>query len=175
MSFSSDAMSQSYVALRVILPRLTDIQIVLGTLLMLYSQITSHLQRRGELLLSGQIDALVADFEYPLPVFLGTSRLVISAPEQACGIFDHLRKAYIERGVVMLRPTVSAIDLPRAGRFRVWVDWQEIAFPAEASRISQAVYYCRHTALGLRTEMLNYTFLSMPELNGQFEALALSA
>ena len=70
---------------------------------------------------------------------------------------------------------VAMIDLPRAGRFRVWVDWQEIAFPAEASRISQAVYYCRHTALGLRTEMLNYTFLSMPELNGQFEALALSA
>lgn len=142
---------------------------------MQFSQITSHLQRRGELLLSGQIDALVSDFDFPLPVFLCAQRLVITAPEQAWVIFDHLRKAYIQRGVVMLRPKVSAIDLPRAGRFRVWVDWQEIAFPAEASRISQAVYYCRQTELGLRTEMLNYTYLSMPELNGQFEALALSA
>lgn len=142
---------------------------------MQFSQITSHLQRRGELLLSGQIQTLVSDFDFPLPVFLCSSRMVITTPEQAWVVFDHLRKAYVERGVVMLRPKVSAIDLPRAGRFRVWVDWQEIAFPAEASRISQAVYYCRQTALGLRTEMLNYTHLSMPELNGQFEALALSA
>ena len=142
---------------------------------MLYAQITSQLQRRGELLLSGQIDALIADFDYPLPVYLGSRQMVITSPIQAWYIFDHLRKAYVERGVVMLRPKVSAIDLPRAGRFRIWVDWHEIAFPAEATRISQAVYYCRESALGLRTEMLNYTHLSMPELNGQFEALALSA
>lgn len=142
---------------------------------MLYSQVSSLLRQRGELLLSGQIDRLVADFVYPLPVFLKTTQLVITSPDQAWVIFDHLRQAYVDRGVVMLLPKVSAIDLPRAGRFRVWVDWQEIAFPAEATRMSQAIYYCRATALGLRTEMLNYTHLSMPELNPQFEALALTA
>ena len=41
--------------------------------------------------------------------------------------------------------------------------------------MSQAVYYCRETELGLRTEMLDYTHLSMPELNQEFQALALSA
>lgn len=142
---------------------------------MLYSQVTLQLQRRGELLMSGQIDTLIADFDYPLPVYLGPRQMVITSPLQAWCIFDHLRKAYVERGVVMLRPKISAIDLPRSGRFRIWVDWHELAFPAEASRISQAVYYCRQSPLGLRTEMLNYTHLSMPELNGQFEALALSA
>ncbi|HLQ17692.1 MAG TPA: hypothetical protein VK146_01835 [Tabrizicola sp.] len=101
--------------------------------------------------------------------------MIISSADQARIIYDHLRKAYVDRGVVMLRPSVSAIELPRAGRFRVWVDWQEIAFPAEATRISQAVYYCRVSKLGVRTEMLNYTHLSMPELNPEFEALALSA
>ena len=142
---------------------------------MRYSQILKYLRQRGELLLSGQIDRLSADFIYPAPLFMQSSQLVITSPSHARMIFDHLRTALAERGVVALRPSISAIDLPRAGRFRVWVDWQEIAFPAEASRISQAVYYCRQTALGLRTEMLNYTYLSMPELNGQFEALALSA
>lgn len=142
---------------------------------MQFSQLTSHLQRRGELLLSGQIADLVAQFDFPLPVFLGQRRMIITSPEQGWLVFDHLRKAYVERGVVMLRPRISAVELPRAGRFRVWVDWQEIAFPVEASRMSQAVYYCRVTSLGLRTEMLDYTHLSMPELNGQFEALALSA
>lgn len=175
MSLPRMAMSQSYVALRVILPRWMRIQIVLGIPLMQFSQITTHLQRRGELLLSGQIDTLVSDFEFPLPVYLGSRRLVIHSHDQAWVIFNHLRTAYVERGVVLLRPKVLALDLPRAGRFRVWVDWHEIAFPAEASRISQAVYFCRQTDIGLRTEMLNYTHLSMPELNGQFEALALTA
>lgn len=142
---------------------------------MQYSQITSHLRQRAELLLSGQIDRMILDFVYPLPVFLQSSRLLITSPDQARLIFGHLRTALVERGVVMLRPKVSAIDLPRAGRFRVWVDWQEIAFPAEASHMSQAIYYCRTTDLGLQTEMLNYTHLSMPELNQQFQALALSA
>ncbi|RYI35176.1 MAG: hypothetical protein EON48_01260 [Acetobacteraceae bacterium] len=141
----------------------------------MYSQVTSLLRQRGELLLSGRFDEMVDHFLYPLPVFMQTSRLLITSPDHARMIFGHLRAALVERGVVMLRPSISAIDLPRAGRFRVWVDWQEIAFPAEASRNSQAVYYCRTTELGLRTEMLNYTHLSMPELNQQFQALALSA
>jgi len=142
---------------------------------MLYSQITAHLQTKGELLLSAQFDRLMDSYVFPLPIFLHTSRLVVSAPDQACTVFEHLREALVGRGVVALRPKVSAIDLPRAGRFRVWVDWQEIAFPVEATRVSQAVYYCRDTGIGLQTEMVSYTRLSMPELDRQFAALALSA
>lgn len=142
---------------------------------MLFSLVSAQLRMRGELLMAGQLDRVVSDFTYPLPVFLQTSRLVIHTPDQAWDIFHCLREALLERGVVALRPTVSAIDLPRAGRFRVWIDWHEVAFPVEASRMSQAVYYCQQTDLGLRTEMLNYTHLSMPELNRQFEALALTA
>lgn len=142
---------------------------------MLHSQITSHFRQRGELLLSGRIDQLVADFLYPLPVFLQSRRLVLGAPQPAILVFDHLRQALIDRGVVVLRPRVSAIDLPRAGRYRIWVDWQEIAFPPEATRMSQAIYYCRMTPSGPRIEMIDYTHVSMPELNHRFEALALSA
>lgn len=142
---------------------------------MLFSQVSKHLQSRAEMLLSGQLDRMAADYVFPLPIFLHRSRLVLHTPEHALLVFAHLRAALVERGVVRLKPGISAIDLPRAGRFRVWVDWQEIASPADATRISQAVYYCRQTDLGLRTEMLNYTHLSMPELNHQFAALALSA
>ncbi len=142
---------------------------------MLYSQVLTHLQTKGELMLSGQFDLLTASYHYPLPIFLHSSRLVLHAPDQASTVFRHLREALVERGVVTLRPKVSAIDLPRAGRFRVWVDWQEIAFPVEATRVSQAVYYCRDTGIGLQTEMISYTRLSMPELDRQFAALALTA
>jgi hypothetical protein len=142
---------------------------------MQYSQISAQLRNRAELLLSGQFDQLAASYLFPLPVFLQDSRLVIRSPDHACVIFSHLRAALQERGVVSLRPMISAVDLPRAGRFRAWVNWQELAFPAEATRVSQVVYYCRETSLGLQTEMVNYTHLSMPELNQRFVALALSA
>ncbi len=142
---------------------------------MLYSQVSKLLRDRGEMLLSGQFERLIADYVFPLPVFLPSSRLVIHTPDHAWPVLSHLRSALLERGVAALLPKVSAIDLPRAGRFRVWVDWQEIAFPATETRISQAVYYFRQTDLGPQTEMVNYTHLSMPELNRQFVALALSA
>jgi hypothetical protein len=142
---------------------------------MLFSQISTLLRIRGELLISGQIDRMINDYIFPLPVFLHSSRLVIQTPDHAWMVFSHLRSALVERGVVALQPKISAVDLPRAGRFRVWVDWQEIAFPPEETRISQAVYYVRQTEFCLQTEMVNYTHLSMPELNRQFAALALSA
>jgi hypothetical protein len=152
-----------------------DIQNVLGAHFMLYSQITTHLRHRGELLLSGDIDGMLGDFVFPLPIFLNAHRLLIQSPDQARLIFGHLRDAYLDRGVVSLRPSISAVDLPRGGRFRVWADWQEIALPVEGTRVSQAIYYCRMTALGLQVEMINYAHVSMPELNRQFAALALSA
>lgn len=142
---------------------------------MLYSQISRHLRTRGELLLSGQFDRMIANYAFPLPVFLKANQLVIHTPDHAAAVFSQLRAALVARGVVSLRPSVSAIDLPRAGRFRVWVDWQEIALPAEETRISQVIYYLRDTDQGLRTEMLDYTHLSMPELDGQIGAHALSA
>jgi hypothetical protein len=142
---------------------------------MQYSQISSHLRGRAELLLAGQLDLLADSYQFPLPVFLRDNRLVIRSHDHARLILGHLRAALQDRGVVALRPMISAVDLPRAGRFRVWVNWQEIAFPAEGTRVSQVVYYCRETSLGLQTEMVNYTHLSMPELNQQFVALALTA
>lgn len=142
---------------------------------MQFSQITTHLQTRADLLLSGQIDRLVADYLFPLPVFLHSSRLLIQTADQAASVLSHLRDALVDRGVVALRAKVSAVDLPRADRFRAWVDWHEIVGPSEPPRLSQAVYYCRQTDAGLRTEMVHYTRLSMPELNRQFAALALTA
>jgi hypothetical protein len=142
---------------------------------MVYSQLQAHLRGRAEMLLSGQIDRMVEDYVFPLPVYLHTSRLVIQSADHARLIFSHLRDALVDRGVVALRPSIAAVDLPRDGRFRVWVDWHEIALPMDATRVSQAVYYCRQTDQGTRTEMVNYTHLSIPELNRQIAALALSA
>ncbi|WP_128513938.1 hypothetical protein [Tabrizicola thermarum] len=140
-----------------------------------YSELTAQLRSRGELLLSGQIEELVASYIYPLPIYLQSRCMVLNTPFDAYLVFDFLRTALLERGVVSLRPQVNAVELPRGGRFRVWIDWHELAYPVEETRKSSVIYYCRQTSLGPRAEMVDYTLMSMPELDQQFAALAMSA
>lgn len=141
----------------------------------MHSQITAYLRARGDQLLAGRTDALISSYVYPLPVFLPQQRLVLQGPEEARSVFHVLREALVRGGIVGLNPQVRAVELPRAGRYRLWVDWQEIAQHGGVVSTSSAVYYCRATPLGPMIEMVNYTHLSMPELNHQFQALALSA
>lgn len=141
----------------------------------MFSELTAQLRNRAERLWNGQYDAIAAQYIYPLPMYLGESRLIVRNADEAVAMLCLLRAAYLERGVVALQPRVTAVDMPRAGRFRAWVDWHELAIPADASSLSSAIYYCRNTAAGLRIEMVNYTRQSMPELRPHFAALALSA
>jgi hypothetical protein len=140
-----------------------------------YSNLTALLRARGELLLCGRIEELVASYVYPLPVYLQSHCLILHTPMDAFLVLGMLRKALVQRGVAALQPQVSAVELPRGGRFRVWVDWHELAFPVEETRKSSVIYYCRESEFGPQVEMINYTLLSMPELNQQFAALALTA
>ncbi|WP_295080867.1 hypothetical protein [Tabrizicola sp.] len=141
----------------------------------MHSQVTSHFRRRGELLLAGRIDELIGSYIFPLPVFLPEQRMLLNGPEEAILVFAVLRRSLLQEGVVALQPKIRAVELPRDGRYRLWVDWQELVMPSGEMRVSSAIYYCRTTALGPRVEMVNYTRLSMPELHQEFEALALSA
>lgn len=141
----------------------------------MHSQIEAHLRSRGDLLMAGRIDALVDSYAFPLPIFLPTERLLLSGPHQARVLLALMREALIRDRIVALRPEVGAIELPRAGRFRVWVTWHEVPMQGGVPRSSSAIYFCRVTALGPHIEMVNYTRASMPELAQQYEALALSA
>ena len=175
MSFSGCALSQTYVASRVILPRWMLLPVGLKGISMEYSNLTAMLRSRGELLLCGRIEEMVASYIYPLPVYMQSRCMILQSPLEAYLVFDTLRKALVGRGVVALQPQVNAVELPRGGRFRIWADWHELAFPVEETRKSSVIYYFRETETGPRVEMINYTVSSMPELNHQFEALALTA
>lgn len=142
---------------------------------MAVSYLTAHLAQRGEMLLSGQIDALLATYAFPLPVLMEERLLLIRCHDQARAILDQAREFLADRGVAHMRPKVTAVELPRASRYRVWVDWHQVAVASDASLLMQAIYYCRDTADGLRIEMVNCTRLASPGLNRQIEALALTA
>jgi hypothetical protein len=141
----------------------------------MFSQVASQLRNRAAWLLAGQFDRIVAEYCFPLPVHLGPSRVIVRSPEEATAMLGLQQAAFLGRGVISLQPCVTAMDLPRDGRFRAWVDWHEQAHPGQRAQLSTAIYYCRQTPAGFRIEMVDYTRLSMPELRPHFAALALSA
>jgi hypothetical protein len=108
-------------------------------------------------------------------VDLDSNRVIVRSAEEACAMLKLQRLSIIERGVVLLEPKVLAVDLPRNGRFRVWIDWQEHSEQEGASRHASAVYFCKVAANGFKIEMIHYTELAVPEMNHQFAALAASA
>lgn len=175
MSQIDAAVSQTYVALSMILPRWSLVQIALKGVSVAVSEISAHLSRRGDLLLSGRIEALLSTYTFPLPVFLEERLLLIGSEDQAREILAHVRLSLTARGIGTMRPQVTAVELPRGGRYRVWVDWHEIGGAPDGAGLSQAIYYCRDTRDGLRIEMVNYTQLGHRGRNQQIEVLALTA
>jgi hypothetical protein len=131
--------------------------------------------QRGDRMLAGHLDSLAMSYMFPLPVYLADKRLIVSSADQATAMLCLQRLSMIQRSVVAIRSKVTAIDLPRNGRFRVWVDWLEVAIPQDGTRKASAIYFCSNTNSGLKIEMVNYTQLSMPELKPQFAALARTA
>lgn len=141
----------------------------------MHSNLAGVFCSRGNLLMQGQLETLLDAYIFPFPVFLPEQRMVLSSRDEARAVLWLLLDWSKRSGVVSIRPEITAVELPRSGRFRVWVDWQELAMPLGETRLSSAIYYCRTTACGPRIEMVNYTRLSMPELNHELQALALSA
>jgi hypothetical protein len=139
----------------------------------MFAKVQAQLRNRADLLLTGRLEELAQQYRYPLPLFLGKSRLIVRNADDGRAMLGVLRQAFRDRGVHAIQPEVVAVDMPTSDRVRFWVDWHEIA--PDATRVSSALYYSRLTPDGMRTEMVSYTRLSMPELNPSFAALALSA
>ena len=141
----------------------------------MFSKVASQLRNRAAWLMAGHYDRIVAEYCFPLPVHLDGSRVIARSAAEATAMLSLQRAAFMERGVIALKPSVTAMDLPRGGRFRIWVDWQEMTLSDQGTMQSKTIYYCRQKPVGFQIEMVDYTRLSTPEPQTQFAALALSA
>lgn len=142
---------------------------------MLQSQIFSHFRNQAERLIAGDLAGIASQYSFPLPIHFPTALTVAFNPEQSSAMLEKRRLDLVARGVVALRPNITAIDLPREGRFRVWVDWKEQTASGAEMLGSSAIYYCRARAFGLQTEMIQYTHVSESGRPVPSQDLALSA
>jgi hypothetical protein len=150
-------------------------QIGLKALFMRHSEISAHFRDQADRLLAGDLNRISQEYAFPLPIHFPNDLAVAFNLEDSSAILARRRAELVARGVVALRPSITAVDLPRAGRFRVWVDWKEQTAAEAEMRGSSAIYYCRAAATGLQTEMIQYTYVSSPGQGPQQDDLALSA
>jgi len=129
----------------------------------MYRSITEHLQRRGDLLLSGRYEELSRLYLLPQALYLSDSPWVLRDTADVVAAMGRLHQMLRERQILSCIPTVMAMQLPRKGRFRAWVRWSEYSADPSQNGSSEVVYYFRETPNGLKTEMLEFKELSLPE------------
>ena len=142
---------------------------------MLQSQITAHFRIQGERLIAGDLAGIALQYAFPLPIHFPNDLTVAFSLEQSNAMLERRRQDLVARGVVALRPNITAMDRPRDGRFRVWIDWNEQTTTGSEMRGSSAIYFCRAEAFGLQTEMIQYLHVSEPGPPVTQEDLARSA
>jgi hypothetical protein len=140
----------------------------------MFDVVMSDLELRGQLLLAGRLESISSGFTFPLASYLETRQVIVASPTDMLPVLFRLREELGRRGIVRLVPEISAMELPRGGRFRAWVRWHEISAEGKQDRVSDVIYYSRFTETGFRTEMMHYTRLSMPELRDTFAKLAMT-
>ena len=139
---------------------------------MQFSEISALMRRRSQLLLAGEVDTLAGAFSYPLPVFLQSGRIVVQHRQDAGMLLQLLRTSLADRALAQITPTVRAVDIPRGGRFRAWVDWQASGPQGQDTPLGSMICDLGQGQAGPRIEMVSCPRLSMPDLVPRLAALA---
>lgn len=118
-----------------------------------YVQIGNLMAWRAGLLMAGCADVLAREHLFPYAVYLPDRLRVLRSEAELAETFAAIAHALAETGARRLDARVTAIDLPRGGRFRVWVDWVVTRADDSHELVAQTVEYFRQTSDGLRGEM----------------------
>ncbi len=141
----------------------------------MYAKIQREFYRKSALLMLGRHAEMATGYRFPLSIRLEGNLVVLHDSAQLVLLLQGLHRALVRRGVVQVQSDILAVELPREGRFRVWIKWEEIGPTRQDYRSSDAIYSGQITQKGFMIDSVNYTRLSMPELREIFAPSALSA
>lgn len=141
----------------------------------MFQNVQDQLQRRADALLSDCHEALIPEYLLPLALYLEEDLVVLTSPREVAAAAGRLRELLRTQAVHHCRVTVTAVELPRNGRFRVWGTWQPVSSDPDDSRRAEVVYYMRQTAEGMRSEMMHVVNSGSTELCNWFERTCQSA
>lgn len=111
--------------------------------------------------MAGQYATVATGYAFPLVVYLHNRPCVLSSGTQGEAFFRCLHLSLVKAGIQRLDVRVTALDLPREGRRRCWIDWWGISGAGRRSIVLQTVCYGADHAEGLRIEMVEFTHLDV--------------
>jgi hypothetical protein len=95
-------------------------------------------------------------YSFPLAVHVREDLLVTPT----CAEFEQLLRRMVDgykaSGVRQVTWKISAIDLPRDGRFRVWTSWDHLQADRVHPDACQVAQYCRFQNNRLTVEMIHF-------------------
>lgn len=121
----------------------------------MFGKIQRVLQHRADMTLASRYGDCARQFLYPFVADAGTNRYVVPDEDAMAQVFAILHRNMRQKAVCRVAVTVTAMDLPRKGRFRVWACYRKIGATAVVE--SDVLHYCRETPYGIQTEMSEYS------------------
>lgn len=122
----------------------------------MFSRLQELLHWRLSLLMSGRHQDLAQEYVYPFPLYMAGHQHVLRTPDEMVEMLGRLQALTDGMGVTRIEPRLCAVELPREGRFRIWVSHRNFDAIGRATGGGDYVHYCRHTEAGIKTEMSDY-------------------
>jgi hypothetical protein len=113
---------------------------------------------------SGQFARIVAHYDFPLALHLEDRFVLLRSPAELERYLVDFWAAARVAGFSSITPRITAIDLPRRGRFRAWVHYTHMDAAGRVVAQSERVFFCRDKGERILVEMLEVTQLPVDTL-----------
>ena len=130
----------------------------------MYEKYAALVQWRSNLAQAERFEDLAREFVLPLVMYLGNRMVVVRTRDDLIALLMRLQRVRRQKGVAQVLSSVSAVELARNGRFRLWARHHELDDLGRSISYSDAVYYCCETPQGLKTEMAEFAACALPDL-----------
>ena len=122
-------------------------------------------------LAAGRYDEIVANYDFPLPIYVNGVATVIATRPAAESFYQALHALIEAQGYGQISGRAVSVELPKRGRFRVWTEWSGVALDGardaalgQAQVLYQSLCYNVLTEGGHRTEMVTLESRALREI-----------
>jgi hypothetical protein len=130
--------------------------------------VTAFFSHLGEQFVEGRLEEIADRWTFPCPVEVGGQLVVMREPKVFVAYLVEQRQVALSRGLTGMKPRVSAIEMPRNGRFRVWLRWM-LQYGDHVEQMDDGVVYFMSAAPGgrLSVEMMDIVHIATEQAAAQ--------
>jgi hypothetical protein len=109
---------------------------------------------------TGNFRRMAENYVFPLPLQMHGDMVVMHT---SAALAESMRRHHARsaaEGLTPAIPRIVAVDLPRNGRFRIWVDWRFAKDADQDAPCTQTLYFCSTVGNRIQIEMVQYMRLA---------------